>query len=132
MIADILTPQLRGAEEHSRRMDRILVIAQDADLRRSLQFALEAEGYAVTVSSSIAVRDPPAEFACTVVDHHALGSNRGAAIAFLETFEPVILLANMSSHTLSPWAYRTVLKPLLGPALTTAIREVIDARAVPT
>jgi hypothetical protein len=112
-------------------MDRILVIAQDADLRRSLQFALEAEGYVVTLGSSIAVRDPPAELACTVIDHHALGGNRAASIAFLQSFEPVILLANMTNHSLSPWAYRTVLKPLLGPALTAAIREVVDARAIP-
>lgn len=112
-------------------MHRVLVIAPDFDLRRSLQFALEAEGYDVTWRASIAATAMPYHFDCTVVDHHALGNDKAAALAFLEAFRPAILLAN-TPHELSAAAFRTVLKPHLGPALTFAIREAIETRAVPT
>jgi hypothetical protein len=69
----------------------------------------------------------PSDFDCAVVDHHALGNDRAAAQAFLEAFAPSILLAN-KPHELSAAAFRTVLKPHLGPALTAAIREAIETR----
>lgn len=112
-------------------MDRILVIAQDADLRRSVQFALEAEGYAVTVRSSMETGELPRHFDCAVIDHHALAPNRADAIAFLQSFAPAILLANVEMHQLSNWAYRTLLKPMLGPALISAIRDAIATRVAP-
>jgi CheY-like chemotaxis protein len=108
-------------------MYRILVVAPDPDLRRSLQFALEAEGYAVTWRASIAAIEMPRDFDCTVVDHHALGNDRLVAQAFLKTFEPSILLAN-KPHELSATAFRTILKPHLGPALTAAIRDAVETR----
>ncbi|MEP7239559.1 MAG: transcriptional regulator [Devosia sp.] len=112
-------------------MKRVLVIAADADLRRSVQFALEAEGYGVTCRASLAARELPRDFDCTVVDHHVLGSEQRAASAFFEAFAPVILLANSDSHPLSPWAAKTLLKPMLGPALSAAIRDAMASRAVP-
>ncbi|MEO7222570.1 MAG: hypothetical protein ABIY37_08860 [Devosia sp.] len=108
-------------------MHRVLIVAPDFDLRRSLQFALEAEGYAVTWRASIAATEMPYDFDCTVVDHHALGNDKAVAQAFLRAFEPSILLAN-EPHELSAAAFRTVLKPHLGPALTAAIRDAIEAR----
>ncbi|MEO6013686.1 MAG: hypothetical protein ABIQ30_08910 [Devosia sp.] len=108
-------------------MYRILVVAPDLDLRRSLQFALEAEGYAVTWRASIGATEMPFDFDCTVLDHHALGNNKAAAGAFLQAFRPVILLAN-AQHDLSASAFRTVLKPHLGLALTNAIRDALVAR----
>ena len=112
-------------------MHRILVVAPDFDLRRSLQFALEAEGYAVTWRASIGATEMPYAFDCTVVDHHALGNDKALAWAFLRAFEPTILLAN-APHDLSSAAFRTVLKPHLGAALTSAIHDALEARAVPT
>lgn len=112
-------------------MHRILVIAAELDLRRSLQFALEAEGYSVTWAADIEGEDPPGAFDCTVVDHHCVGNDHLAAVAFCQAFRPVVLLANSVPHTLSPWVFRTVEKPMLGPALTTAIREAIEERALP-
>jgi hypothetical protein len=111
-------------------MYRLLVVAPDLDLRRSVQFALEAEGYAVTWRASIGATEMPYDFDCTVVDHHALGNDAAAARAFLVAFEPVILLANVP-HELSNSAFQTVLKPHLGAALTNAIRDALEARAVP-
>ena len=113
-------------------MHRALVIAPDLDLRRSLQFALEAEGYAVTWRTSIAtISALPRDFDCTVVDHHSLGNDKSVARTFLRAFEPTILLAN-EPHELSADAYRTILKPQLGAALTGAIREAIEARKATT
>jgi CheY-like chemotaxis protein len=123
--------QLRGVSGPPRAMLSVLVVAPDLDLRRSLQFAIEAEGYAVTWQADIAVPGMPRGFDCTVVDHHALGDDSSAARAFLGSHKPSILLAN-KPHELSSSAFRTVLKPHLGPALTAAIRDAIEARNSPT
>ena len=112
-------------------MHRILVVAPDLDLRRSLDFALGAEGYAVTSRASIAAPEITHDFDCTVVDHHALGDDKPVAQAFLRAFAPSILLAN-KAHEFSAIAFRTVLKPHLGPALIAAIREAIEARKATT
>jgi len=112
-------------------MHRVLVIAPDLDLRRSLQFALEVEGYDVTWRASIAATELPHDYDCTVVDHHALGNDRAAAETFLRAFRPSILLAN-KPHDLSAAAFRTILKPHLGAALTGAIREAIETRMTTT
>lgn len=113
-------------------MRHILVIAPDSDLRQSLQFALEAEGYAVTACARMDDPTPGDGFDCTVLDHHAADKDRDAAIAFCDLFRPVVLLANRESHPLAAAAFRTVLKPMLGPALARAVGQAIEVRASPT
>lgn len=110
-------------------MSRILVVASNTDLLRSLEFALVAEGHAVTSRNNIRAPGSPGSYDCTVLDHHAAGADMARATAFCEDFRPVVLLANEAPHALSPWAFRTVLKPMLGPVLTGAIRDAIDSRA---
>lgn len=112
-------------------MTQILLVAPDSDLRKSVEFALQVEGYDVTSRASIAAREQP-HYDCTVVDHHALGNNRRRAADFCEIYEPVILLANHLPHELSPYAFRTVMKPLLGAALTDAIHDAIGKRPITT
>jgi CheY-like chemotaxis protein len=111
-------------------MPRILLVAPDSDLRRSLEFSLTAEGYEVTSRASIGARERPDAFDCTVVDHHALGNDGRAAANFCSIFAPVILLANKLDHELSPSAFRTLLKPLLGAALTDAIYAALATRVL--
>lgn len=111
-------------------MPRILLVAPDSDLRKSLEFALQAEGYEVTSRASIAARLQPGTYDCTVLDHHAIGNDRKAAASFCSIFAPVILLANEQPHALSPAAFNTLMKPLLGAALSEAIREAIAVRAL--
>jgi len=112
-------------------MPRILLVAPDSDLRKSVEFALQAEGYEVTSRASIGARERP-HYDCTIVDHHVLGNDPHAAADFCEIFEPVILLANQVPHALSPYAFRTVMKPLLGAPLTNAIHDAIDRRHATT
>jgi hypothetical protein len=113
-------------------MSRILVIAADSDLRRSLDFALTAEGHDVTCRASTGAQVLPNAFDCTVLDHHAVGPDLATARTFCRAFAPVILLANLEGHVLSPWAFRTVLKPQLGLALMEAIQEAVGLRGATT
>jgi hypothetical protein len=55
-----------------------------------------------------------------------------AAAAFCSCHAPVILLANQKSHPLTPWTFRTLMKPLLGVSLTDAVFEAVAARKVTT
>lgn len=103
---------------------RILVIAPENDLKRSLRFALEAELFDVTWRASIGARPTPGDYACTIIDHHALGEDAGAARRFVDAFAPVILLAN-GPHELSPFVFYTVLKPHLGAPLISAVHDAI-------
>lgn len=112
-------------------MPHVLLVAPDSDLRRSLEFSLAAEGYEVTSRASIGAHEQPSAFACTVVDHHALGPDPQRAAAFFNIFTPVVLLANAQEHPLSPRAFRTVMKPLLGAALTDAVRDALETAAGP-
>ena len=110
-------------------MARILIIAPDSELRKSVEFALSVEGHDLTSRASIGARESP-HYDCTVVDHHALGSDRVIAVRFCAIFAPVILLSSQIAHPLSEHVFRTLLKPLLGPALVSAINDAL--RAVPT
>lgn len=85
-------------------MARILIVVPDRDLRRSVQFALEAEGHTVSWRASIGATALPSNFDCTVADHHALGNDVAVAQAFLQAFEPVVRLANFP-HDLSALAF---------------------------
>lgn len=105
-------------------MARILIVAPESELRRSLEFALLAEGHEVTSRASIAARERPT-YDCTVLDQHVIGTDRHLAAKFCSIFSPVILLSSQSSHPLSPAAFRTVLTPLLGPALIGAVNEAL-------
>lgn len=109
-------------------MARILVVAPNSDFRHSLQFALESEGYEVTATESLA-NSATTEAEVTVIDHHALGKDQDAAIAFVTAHQPVVLLANARAHALSPWAFRTVMKPMLGDSLSGAVRQAIETGA---
>jgi len=90
-----------------RSRSQVLIVAPDSELSHSLRFALEAEGFGVTWRTNISSHPMPGEFACTIVDHHALGDDRAEAQRFVRAFAPVVLLAN-SMHPLSALVFRTV------------------------
>ena len=108
---------------------RLLLVAPDADLRRSLAFALEVEGFSITVRDQ-----PPSRawlqanrFACTVVDQKALAGEPYEAIAFCIKAHPVVLLTSKS--LLVEWVAEIVDLPLSENAVTTAIRQAMPADA---
>lgn len=107
-------------------MSKLLIIAPNPDFRKSLQFALEAEGYAVESRESF--HDPagmPQDFDCAVLDHHAAQGHLPLAMTFVEAQSPVVLLANSEDHPLVAHSFRTVTKPFLGPRLSKAIAEAL-------
>jgi DNA-binding NtrC family response regulator len=109
------------------QIDRILVVAPTDALRASLRFLLEEESYQVatvaSIDEAVELRDV---FACTVVDHHALKSRRAdETAAFMAANWPVVLLANGTPGVELPDSYRVVTKPLLGAALSHAVREAV-------
>lgn len=113
-------------------MSHLLVVAPERDLRQSLHFALEAEGYRVRASEHIDwVSLAGQSFDCAVLDQHAAERNAAETADFCLRFAPVILLANTVPHVLSDHATRTVLKPLLGAALAAAVRDVLRSTGTP-
>lgn len=107
-------------------IDDILVVAPTDALRASLRFLLEEESYRVTTAASIDEASVlTAAFACAVIDHHALRVAPAQAVgAFILAHWPVVLLANGTAGDL-PESFRVVTKPLLGAALSQAVREAV-------
>lgn len=112
-------------------MVNLLIVGPPAALTASLRFLLEAENYTVSLASSLAEAGKlPGRFDCTILDHHVLSAQtEQEAARFLESHGPVVLLANDLSNPLSRQSFRTVTKPLLGAALSQAVREAIDTHS---
>jgi DNA-binding response OmpR family regulator len=105
----------------------LLIVVPDLDLRRSLEFALEAEGYFVTSAPDIeSARSLPAKaFDCTVLDHAATVGSPAEVIRFCAASEPVVVLSDKPIPWLSEWVSGVVEKPMLGQALLVAIRKAL-------
>lgn len=106
---------------------RLLIIAPDDDLRRSLAFALEAEGYAVTALAETGSGELVGDghYACTIVDQAALAGTDSAIRAFFAAWRPVVLLSNAPLSWLTWDGVRVVEKPMLGESLSQAVRGAI-------
>lgn len=110
-------------------MAHLLVVAPNATFRNSLRFALEAEGYDVTTTASLAtLASPASRFDCSIIDHHALDGTGADGRRMLAAAAPVVLLANSPAHPLAALSFRTLTKPTLGAALSDAVRAAIAAR----
>src|SRR5688572_3333385 len=104
---------------------RVLVVAPDYGLRRSLEFALEVEGLAVLSFDDVnaALASPStATGSCFVVDEEALLNHPLAMAVVREFHKPVLLLVDRSRSMPDVLGVRVLRKPLLGNALITAIR----------
>lgn len=112
-------------------MVKLLIVAPAIALTASLRFLLEAENYAVSTANSLAeAQEMPGRFDCTILDHHVLSAQaEQEATRFVESHWPVVLLANDLSGGLSSHSFRTLTKPLLGAALSQAVREAISSRS---
>lgn len=106
---------------------RILVVAPNDELRRSLAFALEAEGYEVTARSELPYHGWVAEkaFDGTVLDQRALTGAEYESIAFCVKAHPVVLLAIRPHSWLVEWVSDIVEMPVIGNAVTSALDRAI-------
>lgn len=109
----------------------LLIVVPDLDLRRSLEFALEAEGYSVTPQPDIesARSLPGMKFDCTVLDHAAVAGPMAEVTSFCAAAKPVVLLSDKPIPWLSHWISGLVEKPMLGQALLIAIRNALGMPA---
>jgi hypothetical protein len=99
------------------RSGTILVAAPGAELRQSIVFALEADGFEVeahdTLGSAIAAA-AAARPICFVVDENALDGHRNGALALQKFGLPVILLVDRLRAIPRLGRIKTLIKPLLG------------------
>lgn len=109
---------------------RILVIAPNSDLCKSLAFALEAEGYAVTTQATIPGSDASRGYDCVVLDHRAAVGARDDVLSFCRSSRPVLLLAGAAQPWLSREVFEVVPTPLSGDALSDAVRSAVLATGV--
>lgn len=108
---------------------KVLVIAPDPVLRRSLTFALEAEGHVVTAHATLLGADEGRGYDAVVLDHTAATSvPRQAAVDFCARAPRVVLLASHAEPWLATRVFGVVEKPHLGGPLTSAVAA---AMAVP-
>jgi len=110
---------------------RLLLVAPDTELRRSVAYILEVEGYSLTVRDA-----PPSRawlqvnrFECTIVDQKAFTGEQYEAIAFCIKAHPVVLLTNKPFPWLVEWVAEVVDLPLAENAMNSAIRHAMLADA---
>lgn len=107
---------------------RILVVAPDNDIRQSLVFSFEAEGFEVTARDQLPTMawQQQRRFDCTVLDQNALGGEAYESIAFCIKAHPVVLMAARPHPWLVEWVSQVVETPSADNALTTAVRLAIQ------
>jgi hypothetical protein len=104
---------------------RILLVAPDNDLRRSLTFALAAYGYVVTAEHAWPVDVVPDAFDCTVLDEHVLAGAALRAPALLSGRRPVLLLAYTDEGMANEAVTEAIAMPLKGEAVIQAVAAAI-------
>lgn len=95
----------------------ILLVASESPFRRSLEFALEVEGFSVESHAllSDAERSPAAVAAfCAIIDECVLKRGTGPGRSLDGITRPVILLANELSATAARQGMTVLTKPLRG------------------
>ncbi|GLQ56630.1 hypothetical protein [Devosia nitrariae] len=111
---------------------RILIVAPEIDLRRSLRFALEAEGYAVTDLPHIKIPPPDLRYDCTVLDRKAAVGPQADIVDFCRRSDPVILLSEVGIPWLADSIAAVVERPVAGFSLVKAIAKATASPAAAT
>lgn len=108
--------------------ETILVVAPDTAFRLSLRFMLESEGYGVEVLAGMTdFRLYRNRADCVIVDHEILETARIPVKSLLDEGGPVIVLAETSAATPESDRLLIIEKPLLGGAVISAVRTLLDA-----
>jgi len=107
---------------------RLLVVAPDPDLRGSLVFALEAEGFDIAARDTLPTMDwmTQRRFDCCVLDQKALTGEPYESIAFCIKAHPVVLMAARPHPWLVEWCSQVVVTPAADDALQMAVRLAIQ------
>jgi CheY-like chemotaxis protein len=108
---------------------KVLIVASDQAMRRSLAFVLEAEGYAVVAMAQLDADQPGQDGqACVaVVDQDALAARKDPAAELARLNRPVILLVErMRRPPLLP-GLRIIEKPPLGRDLLDAVAGALES-----
>lgn len=110
---------------------RLLVVAPDTDLRRSLVFALETEGFSIVARETLPARSwlVSNRFDCSVIDQKALSGEPYESIAFCIKAHPVVLLAGRPHPWLVQWVAEIVDLPLAGNDVGAAVRQAMHIEA---
>ena len=122
----MIVPQTAGLEL-SVTAGHILVVAPNPDFRRSLTFALESEGYAVTEQGGLDPLGGPGGFDAVVLDHKAIEGPREGILSFCRTASPVVLLAGQTQPWLVDSVFRSIPTPLMGTSLVQAVAAAVTA-----
>lgn len=110
---------------------RILVIAANPDLGKSVAFALEAEGYEVILRAALPPPDEARGCDGVVLDHRAAReATREAVLEFCGRARSVVLLAGAPQPWLSGNVSAVVNTPHLGAQLTAAVNAAVGGRRV--
>lgn len=106
---------------------RVLVVAPQFDLRRSLEFVLDAEGFEVTSRPRLDFSSPAASarFDCIVLDHQALTGPREQVLEFCANAAPIILVSSKPIEWLSGSVRDLVEKPVMGGAIANSVRRIL-------
>jgi DNA-binding response OmpR family regulator len=101
---------------------KILVVAPDPAFRRSLAFAIEAEGFEVDLADRLpAAEKLSGRYDCLVVDHRAIPAGTAAPSGM-----PLILLASHVEDVSAFGMTQVLEKPLLGHTLIEALRTALE------
>ena len=106
----------------------VLVVVPDGELRRSIEFAFEAEGFAIERYATLpeAVKaSARAEVVCLVVDENAIAPRNGTNPPIARTGKPVILLVDKLRGIADADGLKVLTKPLLGRLLVDTVADVI-------
>ncbi|MEW9804741.1 hypothetical protein [Mesorhizobium marinum] len=112
--------------------DLILLVVPDTAFRRSLEFALEADGFAVDshAGTEPAFASPSAAAAaCAIVDDAAVTDWSPASLQFLRFGRPVLILAGPFREVPELRRVSVVTKPFLGAPLIDAVRQATSGAA---
>lgn len=110
---------------------KVLVVVPNEELRRSIEFTVEAEGYAVDSHQELAtvIADGSSHgFDCAVIDEDAVDAAQRNLVEFARlagSERPVVVLADRLAVLVSSLPFRLLRKPLLGAALVEAILPAV-------
>ncbi|MBA8882084.1 hypothetical protein [Phyllobacterium myrsinacearum] len=116
-------------------LSKILIIVPDRGFRRSIEFALEVEGYkAVSFSTMDAASDEiqASKADCAVIDETALKNDSASWNTLRHVPIPVIMLVDRAHPFPEASFVRFLIKPVFGNALITEIRKLTGDKPDPS